>query len=136
MQWLGQRLHRITVYWSNLFKLNRMQQLLGGCKPRSLKSSIVIPFWGITMDTYTARDYISKITITHRPVFSVTLLSNGFQRRKFLFFRAHVLAGKRPSHANSIPSLQTDSACPDRLPIWPRRGPLKKHSLQQFIHCY
>jgi hypothetical protein len=38
-------------------------------------------FWiynRIYLDSYTTRDYTSQITITHRPVFSVTLLGNGF----------------------------------------------------------
>jgi hypothetical protein len=52
------------------------------------------------LDTSRTCDYTSEITITHRPVFSVTLISNGFQRRTFFWFRAHVLAGLRPSHAN------------------------------------
>jgi hypothetical protein len=46
---LGQRLHMITAYWSNLLKLTKLRQLLGGYKSQSWKS-IVMPFWGITED--------------------------------------------------------------------------------------
>jgi hypothetical protein len=52
----------------------------------------VLDWWLDFLDTYTARDYTSQITITHKPVFSVTLFGNGFQRRTFLCFRTHVLA--------------------------------------------
>jgi hypothetical protein len=50
--------------------------------------------------THTAHDYTLQITITHRPVFSVTLLSNGFQWQMFLCFQACVLSGLQPSHTN------------------------------------
>jgi hypothetical protein len=52
------------------------------------------------LDIFTARDYTLQITITHKPVFSVMLLRNGFQRRTFLYFRGHVITGRRLSHAN------------------------------------
>jgi hypothetical protein len=55
---------------------------------------------------HTTRDYTLQITVTHRLVFSVTvftaLLDNGFQQWTFLCFRAHVLAGWRPSHTNLL----------------------------------
>jgi hypothetical protein len=50
--------------------------------------------------THKTRDYTSQTTITHRLVFSATPLSNGFQRRTFICFRAHVLASLRPFHSN------------------------------------
>jgi hypothetical protein len=56
----------------------------------------------LVLDRFTARDYTLHITITHRPVLSVTLFGNAFQWRTFLCFLAHVLTGWRPSHANLI----------------------------------
>jgi hypothetical protein len=48
--------------------------------------------WGLDWylhlsDIFTACDYTSHITVTHRLMFSVTLLGSSFQRRKFLCFR-------------------------------------------------
>jgi hypothetical protein len=42
----------------------------------------------VILNTFTARDYISHITVTHRLASSVTLLGGGFQQRTFLYFRA------------------------------------------------
>jgi hypothetical protein len=50
----------------------------------------VLGWWLDSLGNFTARDYISEITI-HRLVFLVTLLGSGFQRHTFLCFRAHVL---------------------------------------------
>jgi hypothetical protein len=60
-----------------------------------------------SLDSSTARDYTSQFTVTHRPVFSVTLLGNGFQRWTFLFFQADVLAGWPPFYTSLVTSLQT-----------------------------
>jgi hypothetical protein len=54
----------------------------------------------LVFDSFTACDYTSQITITHRLVSSVTLLSNDFQWWTFLFFWADVLIGWQPSRAN------------------------------------
>jgi hypothetical protein len=43
----------------------------------------VLDWWLDLLDTYTTRDYTSQITITHRPVFSVTLLGNGFNGGRY-----------------------------------------------------
>jgi hypothetical protein len=69
----------------------------------------VLDWWLDLLNTNTARDYTSQITITHKPVFSVTLLGNGFERRAFLCFRAHVLAGWRPPHALILSLQATDT---------------------------
>jgi hypothetical protein len=45
-----------------------------------------IDYW-IYCDTFTARDYTSQVTVTHRLMFSVTVLGSCFQRRTFLCFR-------------------------------------------------
>jgi hypothetical protein len=64
------------------------------------------------LSTYTAHDYTLQITITHRPVFSVMLLGNGFQRWTFLCFQTHVLAGLQPSHTNLILRLLASAGTP------------------------
>jgi hypothetical protein len=59
--------------------------------------------WSLDLlDSHTTRDYTSHIFITHRLVFSVTLLGSGFQRLSFLYFRAHVFSRWLPSHASHI----------------------------------
>jgi hypothetical protein len=67
----------------------------------------VLDWQSDVLDSYTTRDYASQITIRHKPVFSVTLFGNGFQRWTFFSFRADVSAGWRPSYASLVPSLQT-----------------------------
>jgi hypothetical protein len=44
----------------------------------------VLDWWLDLLDTYTTRDCTSQISITHRLVFSVTLLGSSFQQRTFL----------------------------------------------------
>jgi hypothetical protein len=64
-------------------------------------------------DSYTGRDYTSEVTVI-LSVFSVTLLGNGYQRQMFVFFRADVLAGWRPSHLSAVAHPLTN---------WPRLAP-------------
>jgi hypothetical protein len=47
----------------------------------------VLDWWLDLLHGYTTHDYISQIIITHRSVFSVTLLGDGSQHRRFLTFR-------------------------------------------------
>jgi hypothetical protein len=47
---------------------------------------------------FRARDCISQITVTNELVSSLTLLGNGFQRRKFLSIRTQFIVGWQPSH--------------------------------------
>jgi hypothetical protein len=54
-------------------------------------------YWTLLHATH---DYILQLAITHRLVFSVTLLCSSFQQWMFVCFLAHVLTGWQPSHAN------------------------------------
>jgi hypothetical protein len=74
-------------------------------------------WWSVTMDEVWIDDsnyctlYTQLVTplyksLSHRLVFSVTIftapLGNIFRQRTFLCFRAHVLAGWRPSHTDVL----------------------------------
>jgi hypothetical protein len=123
---------------------------------------LVLDWWLDLFDTYTTRDYPSQITITHSPVFSVTLLPTA---------DVPLLPGSRPRRLATIPlqphypltadtGLYTGSEslydgrfnaiqfvlAPSLLRLMtrvyrrkadsfinPRHGPHREHRLQQFL---
>jgi hypothetical protein len=75
-------------------------------------------WWLNLLDTNTTHDDTSQITITHTPVFWVTLFGNGFQRRMFPSFHTHVLADWPPSQASFVSSMQTADSHPHLPSDW------------------
>jgi hypothetical protein len=105
--WIDNKMYVVTIL-QLVTTLHRLYVCMYVCKGWAINRAPHCDLqWSIVLPHKTLHRLLS-----HRLVFSVTLPGNGFQRRRLLWFRAHDLAGWRPSHTIFILWLLASTGTP------------------------